>query len=562
MRCDRPDAAPPGVRPAPAPDAPGTSPEPGLKVLDLCWALLLSLAVYALAHAKALSSPFVINDDLRQQIYWMQRWIDPELYPPDLLNAYAEAYVPWGVKAVYWLGSWIANPVQFTKAVAGALFAGQCLLLMALGSRLGGRPLALGALAAGWLMPFFLDNIAGGLSRGFASPALAAFALAWLSGNARWLGGVLLAQALLIPYIFLPCALAVAAERLWARLRGEPPVWLRTRGHWLLLAAGACLAALFSLVFTLQGFGPLVTLAEASLRPEFGPRGRLDLAPLPNPFLDFVYFPFEGVGLFKELGLIPGIASLVLLAWPVCRGALRADWRSLARRAAPLGWMAGSFLLFYVVARAVAFRLFVPDRYVQYPLNLLYALGLAACLTAAWRAGRPTVRATAVLMIALSLLGGLRLRDVGLYDLRPFAAVCAEVEVHTPKNALLAGHPDLMDNVLIFARRNALATTELAQPWSAGYWDRLRPRLDALFAAYYARDPEAVRTFAREFSVDFLVVDAAHFTPGFLANTPFFEPFGQAIKDLTQGRTAFALLDPAAFPRRELTPGTFLVDLR
>ena len=59
----------------------------------------------------------------------------------------------------------------------------------------------------------------------------------------------------------------------------------------------------------------------------------------------------------------------------------------------------------------------------------------------------------------------------------------------TPKDAIIAGHPNLMDNVPTFARRRALVTYKLAHPWSKGFWQRIEPRLEDLFAAYYAADP-------------------------------------------------------------------------
>ena len=529
---------------------------------DLLAALAASAAVFALAHWKALASPMVLNDDLRQQVFWMQRWLDPSLYPPELLNTYAEAYVPWGVKFLYWCGSWVMNPLQFSKVITGLLYCGQCLLMMSLGRALGGRQGGWAMLCAAWLMPFFLDNISGGLSRAFASPLLAAFSLAWLSGRGAPLGWTLTAQALFIPYIFLPCSLALLAQKGLAALQGRPGIWLNTWKHWAVLALAGLAVGSFSLAYAMKGFGPLISLAQAMGRPEFGPQGRLDLVPLPNPFLDFVYFPFEGIGLFKELGLIPGIASLCLLAWPLQRGARSLDWRGLAGRIKPLAPVGVAFLLFYMAARATAFTLFVPDRYVQYPMNLLYALILSSCLCAAWRARASTAKATASLLAVLALLGGIRLLGVGLYDLRADQVLHAGIEAATPKDALLAGHPDLMDNVLTFAKRNVLASTELAQPWSVGYWNQVRPRLDGLFAAYYSENPEDIIRFAQQFNVDFLVVDEAHFTPDFLSRTPFFEPFGQAIKDMTRDRTHFAVLDESRFARIPLRPGAFLLDLR
>ena len=545
--------------PGPAQDA--RSPHACGAPARLALAALASAAVFAFAHHAGFANPFAVNDDVRQQLYWMQRWLDPALYPPSLLNDYSEAYVPWGIKALYRLGAFFTNPLNFSVWVAGLLFTAQCLLLGAMASRAAGRAAFAAGVAMGWLLPFFLENISGGLSRAFASPLLAAFCLSWLSGG-RFMGLVLALQALFIPYIFLPCAAALALRRGADLIRGHAPFWLEGRRAWAVY--GCCAAAVigFTLAYSAKGFGPLVSLAETAGRPEFGPDGRLDLVPLPRPFLDFVYYPFERIGMFKEWGLFAGIASLVLLAPALWYGGRAVDWRGLGRGLSPLGWTAASFLAFYAVSRALAFKLFVPDRYVQYPVNLLYAVLLAACATAALaRLGRGRLFGAGALAMA-ALLGALRLHDVALYDYSPQAPLYAAVEAATPKDAVLAGHPDTMDNVMTFARRNAHATLELAHPWSRGYWEQYGKRLDALFEAYYAKDREGLERFARESGADFLLVEASRFEPSFLSGKPFFEPYGARIRQSAAGQAGFAALDDPTLARVPLVPGAFLIDLR
>ena len=77
---------------------------------------LISGAVFVLAHFQALANPFIINDDVRQQLYWMQQWQDPALFRGDFLTGYARAYVPWGVKGLYWLASWWVSPLVLFQA--------------------------------------------------------------------------------------------------------------------------------------------------------------------------------------------------------------------------------------------------------------------------------------------------------------------------------------------------------------------------------------------------------------------------------------------------------------
>ena len=106
---------------------------------------LISGAVFVLAHFQALANPFIINDDVRQQIYWMQQWQDPALFRGDFLTGYARDYVPWGVKGLYWLASWWVSPLYFSKLLPGFLFVFLAVCLFKIGTRLTDRRL-------GWAM--------------------------------------------------------------------------------------------------------------------------------------------------------------------------------------------------------------------------------------------------------------------------------------------------------------------------------------------------------------------------------------------------------------------------
>jgi len=217
------------------------------------------------------------------------------------------------------------------------------------------RRMAWAMAAMVWLMPFFLENISGGLARAFASPLLALFVLAALRAAGGMESVALTVQAAAIPYIFLPCAAAGLLRRAWDSWRQRRlEASLRPGRVWLVWLLPLALAWANAAKPQWGGFGPLVWLSETLGRPEFGPLGRLDLVPLPNPFLDAVYFPFERIGLFKEWGLFPGIASLCLLAPVLWYGGRSVDWRGLARSLAPLAWTGGAFLAFYVAAEMVS----------------------------------------------------------------------------------------------------------------------------------------------------------------------------------------------------------------
>jgi len=555
---------------------------------DLRLVILASAAIFAYAHLRAFTNPFVINDDIKQQIFWMQQWLDPELFKGDVLADYARHYVTWGVQGIYRLVAFLGvNPVDFSRVLPGVLFIFLAGCLFEIGQVMGGRPVAWMAVAVFWLMPFFLDNLAGGLARAFAAPLLALFWLRWLQGRPGGMGLALLLQALFIPYIFLLAAGAVIIAYLAGRFgHGKLPPFPVRPAHFLLLAAAAGLVVLMNQQFSLAGYGPLVSLADMVNHPEYTAHGRYALLPMPSFFWDLIS-PWGWIAPFRDGSPIAGAAATPLLLGLALYGAFKVQWRALWPKLAPACYLGLASLLLYFLARWFYLKLFLPDRYLMYSLNLFSCIFLALCWNAALRVANwpRTLAVLAVIMVAG--LSGLRLQDVGLCDFSAARPLC-EAVAQTPKDSLLAGHPNLMDAVPTFARRRAFATYKLAHVWAKGYWQWLKPRLGEFFVAYYATDPEVVKAFCRRHRIDFLVVDERHFTPAFLVGgwfyfpldrpavpdapwpklaeeswCPFFAPFDEQIRVLVRNRQqSFALLDPAAFPRRHLAEPLWLLDMR
>lgn len=558
----------------------------GVPRSDLALVAFLSALIFGYAHFQAFTNSYIINDDVNQQIFWMQRWLDPGIFQGDWLSDYASQYVTWGVKGLYRLAAVGLNPVDFSKMLSGVLFVFLAGCLFQIGANLGGRPLAWMAAAVFWLMPFFLYNISGGLARAFAAPLLALLWLCWLQRRPGWMGLTLLLQALFIPYIFILALTAVLLAYLagragWSNL---PPFPTRP-AHLVFLGGAAAFVYLMGHQFDAAGFGPLVSAADMANRPEFTAHGRFPILPVPSLFWELIS-PWEFIAPIREGGIIGGAVGLPLLIGLSLYGAWKIDWRALKPKLGPVGFLGLASLLVYLLARLFILKLFVPDRYLAYSLNLFYCMFLALCWSAAWRvANWPRILAV-LTVIAVVGLSGLRLKNVGLYDFSAARPLC-EVLAQTPKDALIAGHPYLMDTVPTFARRRAFVTYKLAHPWSKGYWQRLNPRLEELFAAYYASDPEVVKAFCRRHHIDFLVVDKRHFASTFLAGgwfyfpfqqpalvgkpkprlaeqvwCPFFTPFDDEIRRQVKARRQFALLDDHAFPRQSLDENLSLLDMR
>ncbi len=521
-----------------------------------------STALLALsAQWPGLANPLVVNDDVRQQLFWMRRWMDPALYPPDLLGDYARRYVPWGVQGAYRLAALAMDPLYFSKLLAVALLTLLGGLVFLTARRLKDEGFAWLALAGFWLMPAFLENISGGLARAFAAPLLALFLYAQLARSRPLALISLWAQALFIPYI-LPICLGAACLHFAAwklRLVRVEPLLRSVQD--LLAATGALgLAVAWQSGLDTAGFGPLPWAADMAGRPEFGPQGRFAILPVPSVFWELTARPWGALAPFADGGTAAGVLCTLVLLPLMALGARRLDWRALRASApAPLFLLLSSVLLFFA-AQALLLKLFIPGRYLEYTTNLLYCLGVPLLLSplllpALRRWPRPAV---AALLVAALLAGAVRQHGRELYDYSEDRALYEAVQT-TPPDALFAGFPTQMDNVLTFGQRNVYASFELAHPWSSGYWKLLGPRLNKMLRAYYASEPGEIRRFCAEERVDFLVVDRRHFSPEFMNGTPLFEPFGSLIR--TRAGQPFAALSDA-FARREINADLFVIDMR
>lgn len=532
-------------------------------VLHCALAVLGSLAVALWAQWPGLFHHFVINDDARQQLYWMQRWLDPALYPQDVLGDYARCYVPWGVQGLYRAGALFLNPLDFSKWVAVALLTFQGTFVFLLARRLADEATAVLALGLFWLMPCFMENISGGLARAFAAPLLTLFLYA-LAARRRWLAhAALLGQALFIPYI-LPICLGAACLHFAAwrvRLVEAEPV-LRRVPDVLLSVLALGLAVAWQAQMAQAGFGPLPWAAEMAGRPEFGPKGRFAMLPVPSLMHELVVRPLGSLAPFREAGPWAGAAALCILMPAVGLGLWRSGLGGLRRLGAGLGFAALSSLCLYVAARLLLLKLFIPSRYLEYTVNVLYLVALAVLLgplllSVVQRRGRCFGAA----LLALAMVGGAaRQHGYELYDYSGGQALYAAVG-QLPKDARLGGHPALMDTVLTFGQRNVHASFELAHPWSQGYWRQVGPRLEGMLRAYYAADFEDARRYCQQAGIDFLVVDRRHFTREFMTRGALFEPLDNLVRQRSDDPAPFALLSDTV-PGVAVDAETRLVDMR
>ncbi|HEY9887249.1 MAG TPA: hypothetical protein V6D02_02550, partial [Candidatus Obscuribacterales bacterium] len=230
---------------------------------------------YLVLHS-AFGTPWVVQDDARQHVFWMQRWLDPGLFPNDFMADYFQSQAPIGYTALYRGAAAIGiPPLTFNKLlppILGLLSTHYCFRLS-----LQLLPIPAVAFTSSLLLNqtcWMRDDLVSGTPRAFVYVLLLAF-LVYVNGRAVIPCIVVLA---LQPLFYPHCALisgGVLVLKLCKFSGGrlsvvQDPKIYRLSG--LGLGLLFCLLAPYALANS--EFGPLITPAVARTMPEFGPGGR------------------------------------------------------------------------------------------------------------------------------------------------------------------------------------------------------------------------------------------------------------------------------------------------
>ena len=190
----------------------------------------------------------------------------------------------------------------------------------------------------------------------------------------------------------------------------------------------------------------------------------------------------------------------------------------------------------HTLASTLAPYLFIPERYVMYPLPILAVCLLPVSITgllpveyiqkkSSMFRGMYVAGACIVLLL---LFGGKGSTDTGLtMDVRTDRLLYQHVE-SLPPDSVIAGWPTgPVNDIPYLTKRTAFVTQETHQAYHASYADEMRRRTFALVDAYFATDIAPFERLRDEFGVIHLIVRRSHLS----GDTPtYFKPFDTYIE--------------------------------
>ncbi|RIL11518.1 MAG: hypothetical protein DCC75_02160, partial [Proteobacteria bacterium] len=496
--------------------------------------------------------PHWTTDDALQQVFPFYEVIYPGRFKGDPIYELMLGYL---APLHYWVGAaltWVhQDPIMAAHWVTLIQLAlAMTFLFLAVRAASGSSAPAFFALV--WFLHTrpVIQRMTGGLPRGWSVPVLCAFVYFFVKNNLLGIHATFLAGCLTHPPATL---VAIITYGLYLSVR-----WLTDRGDYrlrksllllILLGPIYCIIT-WSVIARPAEVGQMVSYAEALNMPEFSrPSGRFPFVPLEDIGTEFRFFGYQPFfhGLYNPGPLVK--RSLPYLIWGALALLVFAGLRSRSAKDTGikvLVFLAG-ILVVYLAARVFAFKLYVPNRHLQFPLGVFFIFSFSTLIWLTLSRKTDPDRAIGgarglVPVLGLLICGAVVYAGSGSglygaanfnYSLDKHGGVFKFLKEHTPEDALIAGHPTHIDAVQLFAARRAFATTETAHPFYPGYFAEIKRRLEISLRAHYSDSLQDLTAALLAEGVDYFVFSRKRFYPDALSSEKYFPPFDKLIAELT-----------------------------
>lgn len=520
--------------------------------------LILSLtfaAVYAILGMKqAFGGEYMVQDDARQHVFWMMRFVDRQLFPNDFIANYFQSVAPAGYSTLYKLAATIGiHALLFHKILP--LFLGLISTYYCFGLCLEMLPVPMTGFIASLLLNqhmWMTDDLASTTPRAFIYPIFLGF-LYYLSRS--WLLPCLSAIALI--GLFYPPYALVAAGILVLRLLGWENGRLCLSGdrtNYLFCSTGLGVIFLVMLPYALDKseFGPTYTAAEAKQMGEFAADGRNAFF-RPNP-IDY-WLTGRGSGMFPK-SLFTPVTHCAGLLFPLLLF-LRSAF-PLANQIQSKIWLLLQLILassaMFFAAHATIFKLYQPGRYTAYSLRFIIVFISAIALTLIidgvghWASKTETkfpFKNQVALITTATIAIAVILYPCFVEDFPTVGYVEGKMPAlykffqQQPKDILIASIAPEADNLPTFSQRSVLVAKEYAVPYQKGYYSRYRQRVSDLIRAQYTPDISVLQSFINKYGIDFWMLDRNALTLQYVEDYGWIDDFDstpEAMLSLKQGK--------------------------
>lgn len=514
-----------------------TSPKPSKASLTFWLSLSLTFAALygILALQEAFSSEYVVQDDARQHVFWMRRFLDPALFPQDLIADYFQSVAPWGYTNFYrGFATLGIDPMLLAKLLPIGLGLVTAAYSFYLSLQLLPVPFT------GFLSTLLIqqviwahDDVSSATPRAFLAPIFLAFLYYLTQRQLLPCLATIVLQGLFYPqYVFVFAGLILLQPLQWHQGKLQFSLAKKDYRFWAILL-GAAVLVMLPYALTASAYGPTITEREARSLAEFYRQGRSSFF-TEDIFGFWLYGDRSGIFPdFRPHTIAIGVILPLLIRFPR-RFPLVEQLRQSIKL---LPQLAVTGLFLFIAAHLLLFKLHLPSRYTGHTLRLVLALATALSLTLLLDTGlrwmQANVQPKSSFCSRQWLVGGLAGllgMAILLYPHLFFKFPKTNYQQATPpglyrflqqqpKDIIVAGTLEAANNVPSLANRSVLVSKEYAIPYHTGYANQFRQRAIDLINAQYSLDRAEVANFLRSYGIDYWLVSREAFEPEFLDET-------------------------------------------
>jgi hypothetical protein len=499
---------------------------------------------------EAFSSPYVVQDDVRQHVVWFQQFVDPELFQDDLIADYFLTIAPPGYKALYWgMAKLGIEPLLLAKLLPPIL--GLLVAAYSFSVTLQLFAVPAGAFLSSLILSQSLwlgSDLVSATARAFPVLFLLAFLSSLLRRDAKpflWKSLLPGLVAIALQTLFYPVVALVEVGVLTMRLLrwdGNRIAFSSNRRDYWFWLAGAIVAFMAVLIANpnLGDLGPTVTVAEMANMPEFQTGGRAE----------FFGASWQRLWLTSNRGISPPFYPPVVwlsLLLPVLQQRRFPLTQYLSKEIKVfLEILFPSFGLF-ILAHVLLLRLYFPSRFTQHSLRVVMALAAGIVITVLLETGRRWLlqhwhrlqiwQYAAIAFVSLFAIASLVVPAVPQILTSGHVLIEGEVPAlyeffaNQPKTIRIASLADEADNLPVFSGRSVLTAREYALPFHTGYYNRMRLRTIDLIRAQYSPNLSELQAFIQTYGIDFFLIQKGAFRPSYLADNAWLRQYQPATQE-------------------------------
>ncbi|BAU62700.1 hypothetical protein STA3757_00510 [Stanieria sp. NIES-3757] len=470
----------------------------------------------------AFSNAYIVQDDARQHIVWLQRLINNQLFQYDLIANYFESVAPLGYKFFYWFGVKLGvAPLILAKFVP--LFLAVIATVYVYKITIEIFPISV---AGFWASLFFNqliwlnDDLISATPRAFVYPLFTAFLYYVLKEKLFKLFIAIALIGLFYPQLLL-VELAILTILLLSWHKNKIK-FSRNQKYYLIWFGALMIACPILLSYALDrsDFAPVVTASQMQQMPEFRLHGRSQYFGT-NPFI-FYLMGKGGIGIPP---LFPtGIWIGISLPW------LLKSRLPLIELIQPkikiLKEVLFASLLMFILAHLLLPKLHLPSRYTYHSLRIVMAIASGIVLTVwldRWKQLLRKNHKFLTILVKLSLviiiifpaippvfIGWFQNWQVGT------APEIYQFLAEQPPNTLVASLTRETNNIPAFSLRSVLVGREFALAYHTKYYQQFKRRAIDLIEAQYSPNSLKIKQVIQKYGIDYWLLENTSFQPNYL----------------------------------------------